>query len=66
MHKVGCHPPHWRFRKDMSLPVCSNTTQMRAFAEQSQINDLESFDPPCKHIDQLDYIYHETDLNDNR
>ena len=66
MHKVGCHPPHWRFRKDKSLPVCSNTSQMKEFAEQPHTNDLESFDPPCKHIDQLDYIYHEVDLNDNR
>ena len=26
--------------------------------------DVESFTPPCKTIDQLEYVYHEEDITD--
>ena len=35
---------------------------MKNFAMHPFISDIESFDPPCKVIDQLNYIYHEKDI----
>ena len=65
MRKVGCRPTHWKFHHMKGLPVCLNASQMKAFSEQPQTSDIEAFVPPCKHIDQLDYIYRELDLDEN-
>ena len=64
MRKVGCRPTHWKFHHMKGLPVCLNASQMKAFSEQPQTSDIEAFEPPCKHIDQLDYIYRESDLDE--
>ena len=64
MRRIGCHPPHWRFRNKYELNVCTNASQLKNFSEQPDTADIESFVPPCKMIDQLDYTYLEHDLSD--
>ena len=62
--KVGCRPPHWKFRNENELNVCTNASQMKNFFKQPDTSDIESFVPPCKMIDQLDYTFLEHDLSD--
>ena len=59
MRKVGCRPPHWETTSNLSL--CSNEFQMKPFAEQPSTIEVESFPPPCKVIDRLDYVFSEFD-----
>ena len=62
---VGCRPYHWNFEdKNDKTPICSNSSQMKKFLMQPDTIDVESFTPPCKTIDQLEYIYHEEDITD--
>ena len=60
MRETGCHPPHWIPLTNLSL--CSNPRQMKIFRAQPSTDKVESFDPPCKHIERLDYSYEEVDL----
>ena len=60
MRETGCHPPHWI--SSTNLSVCSNARQMKVFRAQPSTDKVESFDPPCKHIERLDYRFEETDL----
>ena len=63
MQKVGCRPTHWKsHRMKNRLPVCSNATQMKQFSRQPRTADIESFEPPCKQINRLDYIYRDLDF----
>ena len=63
--KIGCRPYHWKFEdKNDITPICSNSSQMKKFLMQPDTIDVESFTPPCKTIDQLEYIYHEEDITD--
>ena len=63
--KVGCRPYHWNFEdKNDKTPICSNSSQMKKFLMQPDTIDIELFTPPCKTIDQLEYIYHEEDITD--
>lgn len=59
MQLVGCRPPHWESTSNLSL--CSNKSQMKHFAEQPTTIEVESFPPPCKAIDRLDYTFGEFD-----
>ena len=56
MNEAGCRPPHWG--TILNLPLCSNTTSMSIFSEISPAK-FDSFKPPCKSIDQLDFSYKE-------
>ena len=64
MNKVGCHPPYWK--SDNDLPVCSTTGQMDTFPWSHMMNEMESFDPPCREIDRLDFSYREKDIKHQR
>ena len=55
--EVGCRPPQWTKQND--LPVCSKAIQMQNFSREPLDSKIDSFDPPCKVIDQLDYTYQE-------
>ena len=57
MHEAGCHPPHWQ--SNSHLPICSNATQMKSFANQPR--DIAHFDPPCRNIERVEYVYVEED-----
>ena len=61
MNKIGCRPPHWKMTS--VLPTCSSAKQMKSYSLQPSIAEVESFDPPCKVIDQLYYTYSEHNLN---
>ena len=61
MQEVGCRPPQWKF-ENSKLPLCSNANQMKEFRNQPDIMYVESFDPPCRTIAQLDYFYHKKNL----
>ena len=61
MVETGCHPPHWISKN--GLPVCSNSTQMKKFADQPTTAKVEMYDPPCKIIERLDYTYDEKDMD---
>ena len=69
MNKVGCHPPHWplhwRIKTKNDLPICSNSIQMSKYKHQPSTAALESFGPPCKMIERLDYTYREVDIEDD-
>lgn len=57
MKDAGCQPPHWKSKFD--LPICSDADQMSHFSDQPPTTETESFVPPCKVIDQLDYTFYE-------
>ena len=59
--KAGCRPPHWKTTFD--LPICSKPNQMKIFSRQPDTKEIESFNPPCKVISQLDYTYVESDYD---
>lgn len=59
--QTGCRPPHWR--TTLNLPICRNATQMKIFSRQPSTAKVEMYDPPCKVVERLDYIYHEKDEN---
>ena len=59
MLKAQCHPPHWNPTTNMSL--CFNATQLNNFMTQPTITEIKKYDPPCKVIHRLDYIYTEHD-----
>ena len=60
MREIGCHPPHWT--PSINLSMCSNSWQIKKFRAEPPTSKVESFDPPCNHIERLDYRYEETDL----
>ena len=62
MEETGCHPPHWNSSRN--LPLCTNATEMKVFANQPTTSKVENYDPPCKIIERLDYEY--TEKDDNR
>jgi hypothetical protein len=57
MLKVKCHPPHWN--PTTNLALCTNSTEMSNFRTQPTLAYIEKFDPPCKVIQRLDYVYNE-------
>ena len=63
MIKVGCRPIHWSVVSNIA--ICTNQSQMQKFEEELTIAMVESLDPPCRSIDQLDYIYEEFDEQDD-
>ena len=61
MLDVGCHPPHRN--STYNIPLCTNLTQMKQVDMQPSTSKVDSYDPPCKFILRLDYVYKETDLD---
>ena len=64
MNEIGCRPPHWNTTSD--LPTCHDAIRMKSFSKQPKTFEIESFDPPCRVINRLDYIYEEKNLSYNR
>ena len=59
MNRVGCCPPHLRTTSD--LPTCNNATYMKPFVKQPGTAEIESFRPPCKVMNRVEYLYDEKD-----
>lgn len=60
IREAGCRPPHWT--TSLNLTLCSNATQMKKIpTSQPTTTRVQDFDPPCKVIERLDYIYYEED-----
>ena len=59
MTKAGCQPPHWKTK--LGVALCSNSTDMRIFKDQPSTKQIQSYDPPCKVIERLDYVYNEVE-----
>ena len=64
MKKMGCRPPHWISNSTSYLDVCQNGEKMQSFAWQPNSDDIAAFDPPCRMIERLDYLYEEFDEKD--
>ena len=64
MKKLGCRPPHWISNSTSYLDVCQNGEKMQSFAWQPNSDDIAAFDPPCRMIERLDYLYEEFDEKD--
>ena len=62
MNEIGCRPPHWKAIGN--LATCTNAVQMKSFSDQPSTDEVESFYPPCKVINQVDYTYHEHNIKD--
>ena len=62
MLDAGCHPPHRN--STYNIQLCSNKTQMKQIDRQPSTSKVDSYDPPCKSILQLDYEYEETNFED--
>ena len=61
MKETGCRPPHWI--PSTNLSFCHKKEQIINFRSQPFTDKVESYDPPYKHIERLDFIYRETDDN---
>ena len=63
MKEVGCRPPQWK--TPLNLTLCWNKEQMStySFREQPRTPKLQTFPPPCRVIDRLDYVYKEKDIS---
>ena len=62
MNEVGCRPPHWQTTLD--LPICSESKGMKSFSRQQSTTYIESFVPPCRVINRLDYTFKEINLTE--
>ena len=63
MNDVGCRPPHWLPSSNLSF--CQSNEQMKNFIPLPPTDRVERYDPPCKHIERLDFNYQEIDAISN-
>jgi len=63
MNDVGCRPPYWKSSANLSF--CQSFDEMMNFIPHPATDRVESYDPPCKHIERLDFNYQEIDISPN-
>lgn len=56
---VGCRPPHWS--TNVTLPLCTNSEDMKYFANKPNAGKVESFGTPCNVIEGVRYRYFDLD-----